>query len=256
MAYILRKAPRRNMRLTAFQAVRKQSLMKLPINLISRARKGVQATRNISKAKEHFEQRKAGSEHPKAGVGQHSPNAEQHGAAMEQRKADLPKKQAREKAADRVRRRSLDTARQSVKAADREVQTIKTVERGEKIIKQSADPPEKLRSRPRRNPLRLLSRRPERPSRPVRPRQRWREIRPGSGKGFPPGGSGGPCSESSRNRYQGGGKSYCCGSKGNYRGNQSTGCRDCCRWLGCCCYHRHYLPDRADRWFLLSFLLR
>lgn len=33
---------------------------------------------------------------------------------MEQRKADLPKKQAREKAADRVRRRSADTARQSV----------------------------------------------------------------------------------------------------------------------------------------------
>ena len=57
---------------------------------------------------------------------------------MEQRKADLPKKQAREKAADRVRRRSADTARQSVKTADREVQTIKTVERGEKTIKQSA----------------------------------------------------------------------------------------------------------------------
>ena len=88
-------------------------------------RKGVQATReNISKAREHFEQRKAGSEQPKAGVGQHSPNAEQHGAAMEQRKADLPKKQAREKAADRVRRRSADTARQSVKTADREVQTF------------------------------------------------------------------------------------------------------------------------------------
>ena len=74
-------------------------------------RKGVQATReNISKAKEHFEQRKA----------------------------DLPKKQAREKAADRVRRRSADTARQSVKAADREVQAIKTVECGGKTIKQSA----------------------------------------------------------------------------------------------------------------------
>lgn len=72
-------------------------------------RKGVQATReNISKAKEHFEQRKAGSEQQKAGVGQHSPNAEQHGVAMEQRKADLPKKQAREKAADRVRRRSAE----------------------------------------------------------------------------------------------------------------------------------------------------
>lgn len=79
-------------------------------------RKGVQATReNISKAKEHFEQRKVGSEQPKAGAGQHSPNTEQHGAVMEQRKADLPKKQAREKAADRVRRRSADTARQSVK---------------------------------------------------------------------------------------------------------------------------------------------
>ena len=78
-------------------------------------RKGVQATReNISKAREHFEQPKAGSEQPKAEVGPHSSNADQHGAAMEQRKADLPKKQAREKAADRVRRRSADTARQSV----------------------------------------------------------------------------------------------------------------------------------------------
>ena len=48
---------------------------------------------------------------------------------MEQRKADLPKKQAREKAADRVRRRSADTARQSVKTADREVQTMQTVVR-------------------------------------------------------------------------------------------------------------------------------
>ena len=91
-------------------------------------RKGVQATReNISKAKEHFEQRKADAEQPNVGAGQHSPNAEQHGAVMEQRKADLPKKQAREKAADRVRRRSADTAHQSVKTADREVQAIKTV---------------------------------------------------------------------------------------------------------------------------------
>lgn len=57
---------------------------------------------------------------------------------MEQRKADLPKKQAREKAADNIRRRSADTARQSVKTADRDVQAIKTVERGEKTIKQSA----------------------------------------------------------------------------------------------------------------------
>ena len=38
-------------------------------------------------------------------------------------------------------------------------------------------------------------------------------------------------------RYQGGGKSYCCGSKGNHRGNQSTGCRDCCRWVDCCGSH-------------------
>lgn len=37
MAYILRKAPRRNMRLTAFRAVRKQSLMKPPTSLTSRA---------------------------------------------------------------------------------------------------------------------------------------------------------------------------------------------------------------------------
>ena len=39
MAYILRKAPRRNMRLTAFRAVRKRSLMKPPTNLTSRAAK-------------------------------------------------------------------------------------------------------------------------------------------------------------------------------------------------------------------------
>lgn len=57
---------------------------------------------------------------------------------MEQRKADLPKKQAREKSADNARRRSADTARQSVKTAEREVQTVKTVERGEKTIKQTA----------------------------------------------------------------------------------------------------------------------
>lgn len=37
MAYILRKAPRRNMRLTAFRAARKQSLMKPPTSLTSRA---------------------------------------------------------------------------------------------------------------------------------------------------------------------------------------------------------------------------
>ncbi len=38
-AYILRKAPRRNMRLTVFRAVRKQSLMKPPTSLTSRAAK-------------------------------------------------------------------------------------------------------------------------------------------------------------------------------------------------------------------------
>lgn len=102
-------------------------------------RKGVQTTKeNISKAKEHFEQRKIDAAQPNAGAGQHGPNAEQHGAVMEERKAELPKKQAREKAANRVRRRSVDTVHQSVKTADREVQAIKTVERGEKTIKQSA----------------------------------------------------------------------------------------------------------------------
>ena len=83
-------------------------------------RKGVQATReNISKAREHFEQLKAGSEHPKAGVGQHSPNAEQHGAAMEQRKAYLPKKQAREKAAQK-------SAQAAAKASHRAAQAART----------------------------------------------------------------------------------------------------------------------------------
>lgn len=57
---------------------------------------------------------------------------------MEQRKADLPKKQAREKAAENVRRRSAETAKQSIKTTDREVQSIKAVERGEKTIKQTA----------------------------------------------------------------------------------------------------------------------
>lgn len=100
--------------------------------LDKQGRKGVQATReNISRAKEHFEQRKAGSEQPGTGP-------EQNAADIRQRKADLPKQQAREKAAENVRRRSGDTVQKSVKTTGREVQTIKTAERGEKTIKQSA----------------------------------------------------------------------------------------------------------------------
>lgn len=47
MAYILRKAPRRNMRLTAFRAVRKQPLMRLPTNLTSRAARVFRQPRRI-----------------------------------------------------------------------------------------------------------------------------------------------------------------------------------------------------------------
>lgn len=102
-------------------------------------RKGVQATReNISKAKEHFEQRKADAAQPKAGAGQHRPGTEQHRTAIEQHKADLPKKQAREKAAENIRRPAAESAKQSIKVIDQQAQTIKTVDRGSKTIKKSA----------------------------------------------------------------------------------------------------------------------
>lgn len=141
-------------------------------------RKGVQATReNISKAKEHFEQRKADAEQPNVGAGQHSPNAEQHGAVMEQRKADLPKSRP-VKSGGSCPPSLCGYCPPVRETADREVQAIKTVERGEKTIKQSARSTGKATVKTTQNPLRLPSRRPERPSRPVRPRQRRRRNPP------------------------------------------------------------------------------
>jgi len=73
-------------------------------------RKGVQKTKeNISKAKQYFEQRRA----------------------------DQPKKQAQKRAAENVRR-SADVKKQLVKSADYGSRPIKTVERGEKQIRQTA----------------------------------------------------------------------------------------------------------------------
>lgn len=73
-------------------------------------RKGVRETKeNISKTKQYFEQRRA----------------------------DQPKKQAQKRAAENVRR-SADVTKQSVKSAEYGARPIKTVERGEKQIRQTA----------------------------------------------------------------------------------------------------------------------
>lgn len=57
---------------------------------------------------------------------------------VEQQKADLPKKQARKKAEQKLRSRTQEAARTSIKTVEREHRTIKTVDRSGKTIRQSA----------------------------------------------------------------------------------------------------------------------